>query len=212
MLIRQIKLSRMETFCYLVADEATKTCVLIDPAFDTENVLGAARAAGFTVTTIVNTHGHPDHTAGNAAVVAATNARLMIHEKDARHLDRWLTRGFSRVLGGKGSPRPDRLLRHGDRIAIGTTALEVLHTPGHTPGSISLYTPGHVFTGDALFVGSVGRTDLPGGSSETLLHSIRHILYALPGDTIVWPGHDYGHRPSSTVEREKYTNAFTLTG
>ena len=110
----------------------------------------------------------------------------------------------------KGSPVPDVLLKDNDFIQIGASInLRVIHTPGHTPGSIGLYSDGHVFTGDTLFVGAVGRTDLPGGSPKQLLASIREKIYTLPGSTIVWPGHDYGPYPSSTVEREKHTNPFT---
>lgn len=207
--VRQIKLSRMETFCYLVGDEPSKRCVLIDPAFDTDKILRIARSAGYTVTRVINTHGHADHCAGNAAIIKATGAGLMIHEKDAPRLKGVMNSAFSTVMGGRPSPRPDILLRHQDTIPVGDSALTVLHTPGHTPGGICLYTPGHVFTGDTLFVGAVGRTDFPGGSARELLASIRNHIYTLPGETIVWPGHDYGDTSSSTVEREKRTNPFT---
>ena len=120
-----------------------------------------------------------------------------------------MNRAFTRMLGGEKSPRPDRLLKDGDIINIGRTKLTVIHTPGHTKGSICLYTPGHLFTGDTLFVGGVGRTDLPGGSMSQMLKSIHEKLYTLPGDTHVWPGHDYGLSPSSTISREKETNPFT---
>ena len=110
------------------------------------------------------------------------------------------------MLGGKGSPAADHRLVDGERLAIGSTALTVLHTPGHTPGSICLYTPGHLFTGDTLFVGGVGRTDLPGGNARQLAASIRKTLFALPDDTVVWPGHDYGGRPSSTIGFEREHN------
>ena len=207
--IRQIKLSRMDTFCYLVADEASGKCALIDPAFDVGGLLKTADGAGYTVAYVINTHGHADHCAGNAAVIKATGAKLMIHEKDADRLKGLMSGVFSAALGGRPSPKPDVLLRHEDIITVGDVPLTVLHTPGHTPGGICLYTPGHVFTGDTLFVGAVGRTDLPGGSARTLLTSIRTRIYKLPGDTVVWPGHDYGETPSSTVAREKRTNPFT---
>lgn len=199
----------MATFCYLVGDRASRSCALIDPAFETDRILEKAAENDFRVTHIINTHAHSDHTAGNGAIKAATDAKILIHEQDAGQLAKLLNRTFSRVLGGKGSPRPDVLLKDNDNIQIGESSLKVLHTPGHTPGGICLYTQGNVFTGDTLFVGAVGRTDLPGGSVKTLLASIREKIYALPGDTIVWPGHDYGLFPSSTVEQEKKTNPFT---
>ena len=199
----------MATFCYLVGDRASRTCALIDPAFETERILEKAGDSGYRITHIINTHAHSDHTAGNEAVKAATDAKIFIHEQDAGQLIKLLNRTFSRVLGGKGSPKPDVLLKDNDSIQIGDSSLKVLHTPGHTPGGICLYTEGHVFTGDTLFVGAVGRTDLPGGSVKKLLASIQQKIYTLPGDTIVWPGHDYGPFPSSTVQKEKDDNPFT---
>jgi len=208
--VMQIKLSKMDTFCYLVGDPETASAVLIDPAFDTDRILATVRGKGLTVTHVINTHCHADHTAGNATVMAATGSRLAMHRIDADSVSGLVNRGFSRLLGGKGSPRPDMLLEDGDTIPVGCIELRVIHTPGHTPGGICLYTPGHVFTGDTLFVEAVGRTDLPGGSAAVLLKSIRDRLYTLPGDTVVWPGHDYGPTPSSTVAREIATNPFTL--
>ena len=199
----------MATFCYLVGDRASRTCALIDPAFETDRILEKVDETGYRVTHIINTHAHSDHTAGNGAIKAATDAKILIHEQDAGRLVKLLNRTFSRVLGGQGSPKPDVLLKDGDRIRIGDSSLNVLHTPGHTPGGICLYTEGNVFTGDTLFVGAVGRTDMPGGSAKTLRASIREKIYTLPGGTIVWPGHDYGPFPSSTVQQEKDTNPFT---
>lgn len=199
----------MATFCYLVGDRPSRTCALIDPAFETDRILEKVEESGYRVTHIINTHAHSDHTAGNGAMKAATDAKILIHEQDAGQLAKLLNRTFSRFLGGKGSPNPDVLLKDNDIIRIGDSSLKVLHTPGHTPGGICLYTEGNVFTGDTLFVGAVGRTDLPGGSVNSLLASIREKIYILPGDTIVWPGHDYGPFPSSTVEQEKNTNPFT---
>ncbi|WP_054032598.1 MBL fold metallo-hydrolase [Desulfatitalea tepidiphila] len=209
MKVIQIKLSRMETFCYLVGDETSGNAALIDPAFDVPKLLEKSRTAGYRITQVINTHHHADHSAGNAEVIRATGAQLSIHEQDAAALTKIAGKAFARMLGGKGSPPANRRLRDGDDIVVGMTRLRVLHTPGHTPGSICLYAPGHLFTGDTLFVGGVGRTDLPGGDSRQLLTSIRSRIYTLPESTIVWPGHDYGDRPSSTVYLEKHHNPFT---
>ena len=199
----------MANFCYLVGDETTKTCALIDPAFETDRILAEVESEGFEVTHIINTHGHSDHTAGNKAIKTATGAKLLIHELDANKLGKVVHNTFSRMLGGKGSPRPDILLQDNDLIQIGESRLNVLHTPGHTPGGICIHTDNNIFTGDTLFVGAVGRTDLPGGSLKQLLASIQKKIYTLPGETIVWPGHDYGSQPFSTVAQEKNTNPFT---
>lgn len=207
--LKVIYLPQMANCCYMVGDEATHTCGVIDPAFDPQKILDEVREAGYTITHVINTHGHSDHTSGNAAIIEATGAQLCIHRADSEQVTRVLTRVLSRFMGGKGSPKPSRLLEDNDIIDIGQTSLKVIHTPGHTPGSICLYTDGHLFTGDTLFVGAVGRTDLPGGSSRKLLSSVREKLYTLPGDTKVWPGHDYGSSPSSTIETEKRTNPFT---
>jgi len=112
------------------------------------------------------------------------------------------------MLGGQGSPKPDVLLQDGNVIEIGQSSLEVLHPPGHTPGCICLYGDGNVFTGDTLFVGAVGRTDLPGGSLDVLLQSLESKLVVLPPETIVWPGHDYGETPTSTIGREMQENPY----
>jgi hydroxyacylglutathione hydrolase len=207
--VKQIYLPQMANFCYMAGDEATRTCAVIDPAFDPQKILDTVKEAGYTITHVINTHGHSDHTSGNAGIIEATGAQLCIHRADADQVTRLLTRTLSRLMGGKGSPRPSRLLEDNDTISIGKTNLMVIHTPGHTPGSICIHSDGHLFTGDTLFVGAVGRTDLPGGSAKQLLRSIREKLYALPGDTRVWPGHDYGQAPFSTIEIEKQTNPFT---
>ena len=206
--IKQIRLARMAVFCYLIGDENSKTCALIDPAFDIGRILSEAQRLQYRITHIINTHGHSDHTAGNRAVKAATGAQLLIHELDAQRLGKMLHNTFSRILGGKGSPRPDVLLRDGDIVRIGETNLKVLHTPGHTPGSICLYADGNLFTGDTLFVGAVGRIDLPGGSRLQLRTSFREKIFVLPGETIVWPGHDYGPAPTSNIAHEQKTNPF----
>ncbi len=204
--VKQVKVGNMEIFCYLVGDEATKTCALIDPAFETDRILMEVKSEGYTVTHVINTHGHFDHTSGNAAIIGATGAKLLIHKLDAPQLKKLVSRAMIMMMGGKKSPEADVLLEEGDVIDIGETSLTVIHTPGHTKGGMCLYAPGHVFTGDTLFVGCVGRTDLPGGSGKVLGSAIREKLFTLPEETIVWPGHDYGEKPSSTVKYEKENN------
>jgi glyoxylase-like metal-dependent hydrolase (beta-lactamase superfamily II) len=206
--IKQLRLARMAVFCYLVGDENTRTCAVIDPAFETDRILSEAERMQYRITHIINTHGHSDHTAGNRAIKAATGAKLLIHELDAGRLGKMMHTTFSRILGGKGSPRADGLLHDADLIRVGQTRLRILHTPGHTPGSVCLFADGHLFTGDTLFVGAVGRIDLPGGSRLQMRMSLREKIFTLPGDTIVWPGHDYGPTPRSTIAHERNTNPF----
>ena len=207
--VKQIYSSRMANFAYLIEDSASKTAAVIDPSFDPEKILAEAETDGCRITHVINTHGHSDHVSGNAAILEATKADLLIHEADADQVSKLLNRTLSRVMGGRGSPPATRRLKDNDVIHIGETALTVIRTPGHTTGSICLYAPGHLFTGDTLFVGAVGRTDLPGGSMEALLASIREKLYVLPDDTRIWPGHDYGNRPDSSIAYEKANNPFT---
>lgn len=210
--IIQIRLDKMAIFCYLIGDKTSHTCALIDPAFDTNEILSTVNNRGYSVTHVINTHSHPDHTAGNASIISQTGAALLIHQLDAQKLNSLSNRAFSRILGGKKSPKPHTLLNDNDTITIGETTLKVLHTPGHSPGGICLYMDGNVFTGDTLFVGAVGRTDLRGGSMKTLLQSIHERIYTLPKETKVWPGHDYGGMPYSTVEQEMKNNPFTRKG
>ena len=180
---------------------------MIDPAADTERILSEAAAAGLTIKQIVNTHGHVDHTSGNADMKEKTGAELIIHRDDA---DMLLSTPpmMLRMFGGKASPPADRTVEDGDRITVGSVGLEVIHTPGHSPGGMALYAPGYVFTGDTLFVEGLGRTDLPGASWDAMYASITQRLLTLPDDTVVLPGHNYGRTPTSTIQNERVNNPF----
>ncbi|MDJ0766252.1 MAG: MBL fold metallo-hydrolase [Myxococcota bacterium] len=204
MIIEQILVTHMSVFCYLIADPKTKEGVLIDPAGDQDKIFSIVEKHDVKIKYIINTHGHFDHTSGNDAAIKRTGAQLLIHEGDAKKLGSLTSSFFSRVLvGGKGSPRATMLLKDGDIVEIGSLKLKVIHTPGHTHGSICLYTKGHVFTGDTLFTEGMGRTDLPGGSMKQIMNSIKNKILALPDATVVWPGHHYGRHPRSTVAEQK---------
>ncbi|MCX8123650.1 MAG: MBL fold metallo-hydrolase, partial [Spirochaetes bacterium] len=192
----------MDVFCYLLVCPTTKEAVLIDPAGDYDDIMQAIQHHNASVKYIINTHGHFDHTSGNSKMIELTKAQLLIHEADVQQLTGIANRLMARFNKGSASPKPMQTLRDGDIIKFGNESLEVIHTPGHTPGSISLYTPGHVFTGDTLFTEGMGRTDLPGGSYKQIMESIYRIL-SLPDDTIIWPGHHYGRFPKSTVAEQK---------
>lgn len=208
--VKQFLVGKLAVFAYAVWDPETRECLLIDPAFETQNILAWVGEAGLKVEGIINTHAHTDHTAGNFAIISATGARLCIHRLEAKRLTRIWNRAISKVLGGAGSPSADLLLEHGDEIPVGRYQLEVIHTPGHTSGSICLLGENHLFTGDTLFVGGVGRTDLPGGSEKTLAESIKTRILTLDDSIIVWPGHHYGATPTSTIGRERAGNPFII--
>jgi len=207
--IIQMRLDTMAVFCYMIGDKGTKTCALIDPAFETKEILNKVSSKEYTLTHVINTHNHADHTSGNASIISKTGAKLLIHKLDAKKLTSIANRTFSKMLGGSKSPTPNTLLDDNDTITIGKTRLKVFHTPGHSPGGICLYIKGNLFTGDTLFVGSAGRTDLRGGSKKALLKSIHEKIYTLPKETKVWPGHDYSGIFNSTVDIEMKTNPFT---
>jgi len=207
MIVRQYEVGSFEIFCYLVGDEKLGEGLFIDPADEVEMLLSEAEAYGIKIKYIVNTHSHIDHVMGNEEMVRLTRAQLMIHEEEAPNLGRTPSY-LLEMFRATPSPPADLLLREGDLIQVGQVQLQVLHTPGHSPGGICLTMDGMVFTGDTLFVGAVGRTDLPTSSWEDLERSVRVKLYSLPGETLVYPGHNYGSTPTSTIGHERLTNPF----
>lgn len=202
-LIDQVLVTSMAVFCYLITDKETREAVLVDPAGDFDRIFRQVEARRATVKWVVNTHWHFDHTSGNDHVMKRTGAPLLIHERDAERLRGLFNRLMSRVSGGASSPKPWRTLKDGDTISLGHGGLSVLHTPGHTEGSICLYFPGNCFTGDTLFAEGYGRTDLADGSERKIIRSIRETILTLPDDTVIWPGHHYGRFPKSTVAEQK---------
>ena len=188
MIIKQIATGYMDNFSYIVGCENTRQALAIDPGPDVDRIVSVAEKESLEIVTIVNTHGHGDHTAGNAKLKARTGAQIIIHELDG---DRY--------------PDADVRLTDEKSLQLGDITFDLIHTPGHTPGGICLHAQGNLFTGDTLFIGDSGRTDLPGGNRPTLGKSIRRLM-KLPDHTVVWPGHDYGPTPSSTIGWEKRNN------
>ncbi len=179
----------MANFTYIIGDEQSREAAVVDPHGDIDWVLAEAAREGLKVKLVLNTHGHWDHMAGNQELVRRTGARVAAH-----HL----------APGAK-----DILLKDGDVLRLGGTEVRVLHTPGHTPESVCFLAGGALFTGDTLFIGECGRTDLPGGDSEAMYMSLLVKIRSLPDDLTVYPGHDYGPVPSATLGEEKGNN-YTL--
>ncbi len=194
--------------CYVVGDPATKQAIVIDPGDDVELIAKAVTAHGLTLTGMVATHAHFDHVLAADELRNRTGAPLYLHRDDLEVL-RWLPESMEMFLGTSAPPPAvDRHLDDGDEIVAGGLRLEVIHTPGHSPGSICLAeSDGPLFSGDTLFADSIGRTDLLGGDEDAIVASIRERLFVLP-DREVFPGHG----PPTSLDREKLTNPFVGTG
>jgi hydroxyacylglutathione hydrolase len=207
MILEMLTVGTLFTNCYIVGCPETLEGLVIDPGFDRDNeadrILKEVDQHHLKVKYIVNTHGHPDHTAGNGILKEATGAPILIHELDAPKLTD-ASKNFSRLFGLRvTSPPADQTLREGDVVQVGKVKLKVLHTPGHSKGSISLLAENVVFTGDTLFAGSIGRYDFPDASFREIMSSIKR-LATLPDHMKVYPGHG----PTSTIGEEKRSNPF----
>jgi glyoxylase-like metal-dependent hydrolase (beta-lactamase superfamily II) len=203
MVIEQIIIGHMSVFCYLIGDENTKEAILVDPSSDFDKIWETVNKHEFKVTKIINTHGHLDHIGGNRYFIKKTGAELMIHEADFFYLGKKVNKLIEFVRSGRAVEHEVRLLHDGDIISIGGEIIRVIHTPGHSPGSICLYFEGNLLTGDTLFTEGMGRTDFFGGCSESIMNSIKNRILTLPDETIIWPGHHYGRFPVSTVREQK---------
>jgi glyoxylase-like metal-dependent hydrolase (beta-lactamase superfamily II) len=190
--------------CFILGCEETRQAAVIDPGDEADRILRALAAEALTVTQIINTHGHFDHVSANRKMKDATGAPISIHPLDAPMLTSLSRSAAAWGMSAEDSPAPDNTIEDGDTIPVGNLSVKVLHTPGHTPGGVSLLVGDAVFVGDTLFQGSVGRTDFPGGDFETLRTSIQTKLFALDEDITVYPGHNQ----PTTIGHEKKHNPF----
>ena len=208
MIIEILVVGMLQTNCYLLGDEKTRQAVVIDPGGDSERIVSRIQQLGLNLVAILNTHGHFDHIMEAWALKQRLGGEIYLHSKDETI--------FQQSMAGMGSLfAPNRRatsgtidchLAEGDSLVFGPIRLQVMETPGHSPGHVSLHFPeaGVIFVGDTLFAGSIGRTDLPGGSYSQLIRSVREKIFPLDGKTIVYPGHG----PKTTVEYEKKSNPF----
>ena len=204
MIIKKLEVGPIMANCFVLGCESTKEAVVIDPGDDADRILMTLAKAELKVKYLINTHGHFDHVGANKKMKEATSASIAIHAGDEPMLTE-LSRSASMFgLSAENSPPADQLIEDGDEISFGEITLKVIHTPGHSPGGVCLHTPGHLFAGDTLFAGSIGRTDLPGGDYDTLIASIKNRLLELPEDTVVYTGHG----PETSIGNEKRMNPF----
>lgn len=194
----------LETNTYLVADEKAAEAIVIDPGGDSGPIAARLAELGYTLKAVVNTHGHFDHVSGNKAMLEEVEAPLLIHRADAPLLNFADQAGDMFMVKAENSPPPTGYLEDGGELKVGNLRFKVVHTPGHSLGSVTLVGEGKAFCGDLVFFGAVGRTDLPGGSEQALRDSIKKHIKSLPDNTVIYPGHG----PDTTVGQEKKQNPF----
>jgi len=207
MILKQLIVGSMGVCSYIIGCEETKIGAVVDPGGDESRILAEVEKLGLKIKYIIATHGHPDHVCGNRIIMEATGGKILMHEEDAEYFEKPATMSYFSMLGLEPSPPAAKKVKDGDVIEVGKVQLQVIHTPGHTPGGMCLYSAPNLLTGDTLFVGGVGRTDFPGGSYDGLLESLKKKILTLPDETVVWPGHGYGGS-QSTIGEEKRSNPY----
>ncbi len=198
----------LDVNCYIYSDIETHEAVVIDPGGDVDRILSALKDRSLDLKFILNTHGHFDHVGGNGTLKDVTGTQICLNKGDAELFSQAHEHGVIYGVQTSAQPRPDIYLQDGAKLTLGAITLEILYTPGHTPGGVCLYSKkdGLLFTGDTLFAGSIGRTDLQGGSFDTIIESIKNRILPLDDSVRVLPGHG----PDSTVGEERESNAFIV--
>ena len=204
MIIEHLVVGPIQANCYIVGCDETKEAAVIDPGDDADIILAKLKKSSLAAKYLINTHGHFDHVGANKVLKEKTGGAIVIHRADAHMLGDLSKAAATWGMRVQDSPPPDMEVDEGDILTVGSIELKVLHTPGHSPGGISLVGKGAVFVGDTLFMGSIGRTDFPGGDYQTLISSVRDKLFPLGDDMTVY----CGHGPSTTIGRERKFNPF----
>jgi len=207
MRVVQVPNGQFQENCYFVVDEERGECAIIDPGEDARLINEKLAPLRVRTVAIWLTHAHLDHVLGVPHLQRETGAPVYLHPADRAWYDRVADQAMAFGMRTESLPPPDREFAHGDVVRVGALEFAVRHTPGHSPGSVSLVGEKVAFAGDVLFQGSIGRSDLPGGDPDTLIRSIERELLSLPDDTIVYSGHG----PETTIGRERRANPF-LTG
>lgn len=208
-IIKQLPIGPLQVFTYLVACFRTMEAVLIDPAGEEEHLYAVVVEEEVNVKYILNTHGHPDHVLANQSLKVLLNAPTCMHEADVQFFsEKAVRKSAAEELGLSLSVPADIRLMDGDVLEIGDLKINVIHTPGHTTGSVCFLMNENLFTDDTLFMGAVGRTDLMAASLDTLLKSLEERLLTLPKDAVILPGYDYGETPTSVISWEMQKNPY----
>jgi hydroxyacylglutathione hydrolase len=206
---RQMKLGDMENFIYLVGSKKKKECLVVDPAWDTDAIIDAAAKDGMRIAGSLVTHYHPDHVGGGESIgffVPGGIAELLGKADAPIHVHRDEAEGLKLVTGVSSTDL--RIHDSGDVLELGDVKVTLVHTPGHTPGSQCFFVEDRLVSGDTLFIGGCGRVDLPGGDSEQMYETLSNRLARFGDDVVLYPGHDYGPRPSSPLGVERRTNHY----
>lgn len=210
MKIERLIVGPFEVCCYVVFCEKKREGVIIDPGVPDKRIVDIVNKLNLKIKAILGTHGHPDHIEGVKFFKEIFNTPFLLHKMDDQFFQ--LEENFKtfKSWGFSKNPKADVLLEEGDVILFGEETLKVIHTPGHSPGSVCFYSEKNkvIFTGDTLFVEGVGRADLPGGNYFQMMQSIKEKILILPEETVIYPGHDYGSKPFSTISYERLNNPF----
>jgi hydroxyacylglutathione hydrolase len=208
MLVQQAIIGPMMNFVYLIGCVESREAAVVDPAWDAGEILNLARGADLSIRHILVTHGHPDHTNALESLLDATNARVYIHSDEVDYM-REVARSFGMSTDFLTSRAGNiQTVSDGEKIQMGKLTVQCLHTPGHSPGSQCFLIENSLFSGDTLFVDACGRVDMPGGDPRKMWWSLNHTLRALEDTTVVYPGHDYGGSPTSTIGEQKQANPY----
>ena len=192
--LKQLELGPMANYVYLIGDPTTKEALVVDPAWDVKAILRELEKDGYEMKGMLITHGHPDHINGVEELLNRTNAKVYMHKDEVPWIPGWKETAIA--------------TKHGDKITVGNIEIECLHTPGHTMGSQCFRYQNQMLTGDTLFIDGCGRTDLPGGNTETLYNTFTNVIKKLPNETVIYPGHNYSPEKSDTLGHQKESNHY----